>query len=72
MDITDIGWLFSFIPDKWRPWLSILLLIVFVVTKARSMKKSQVIAALTTPSTDPVAKDIAKKHMFFRMAELLF
>ena len=51
MDVTDISWLFAFIPEKWKPWLSILLLIIFIVTKVRSMSKSQVIVALTSLAT---------------------
>ena len=82
MDITDIGWLFSFLPEKLRPWLSLLVVIVWIITKIRSMSKSQVIAALTglvTPTTDTTAethdvltKGIARKSRLSRLADLLF
>ena len=47
MDVTDISWLFAFIPEKWRPWLALVLLAAYLITKLRSMQKSQVISTMT-------------------------
>ena len=38
--------LFDFIPEPWRPYLAIALLILYVVTKARSAAKSSKITKM--------------------------
>ena len=38
--------LFSYVPEKWRPYLAILLLVLYVVTKIRSHIKSAQLATL--------------------------
>jgi len=39
--------LFNFIPETWRPYVAILLLVLYVITKARSVAKSDKIKKLT-------------------------
>jgi cytochrome c oxidase assembly factor CtaG len=43
--------LFSYIPEKWRPVAAFILLVLYVVTKARSRRKTKKINKLDTTAT---------------------